>query len=114
MTIAKISFHCILKVKTQAKNLYINNDNGNDNNNIDDNNFTFDSIFPRTLATNFRTVKHQNIITSLSSFLEFISYIKPIFGRYHLHNVHEQFCGQHFLIPGLKAFKVITFFKGAI
>ena len=113
MTIAKISFHCILKVKTQAKNLYINNDNGNVNNNIDDNNFTFHSIFPRTLATNPRTVKHQNIITSLSSFLELISYIKPIFGRYHLHNLHGQFCGQHFLIPGLKAFKVITFFKGA-
>ena len=35
-------------------------------------------------------------------------YIKPIFDRNHLHSLHGQFCGHHFLIPHLKALKVGT------
>ena len=38
-------------------------------------------------------------------------YIKPIFGRCRLHSLHEQFCGHHFLIPGLKTLKVFTSFN---
>ena len=38
-------------------------------------------------------------------------YVKAIFGRYHLHSLHGQFCGHHFLIPDLKALKVFTSFN---
>ena len=38
-------------------------------------------------------------------------YIKPIFGRYRLHSLHEQFYGHRFLIPDLKALNVFTSFN---
>ena len=38
-------------------------------------------------------------------------YIKPIFGRYHLHSLHEEFGGHHFLNPDLKVLKVFTAFN---
>ena len=40
-------------------------------------------------------------------------YIKPIFGRYRLHSLHGQFCGDQFLIPDLKAVKLFTSFNSA-
>ena len=39
------------------------------------------------------------------------SYIKPIFVRCCLHNLHGQFSGHQFLIPDLKALKVFTSFN---
>ena len=50
----------IRSTKTQARNLYINNNNKNSDIN---NNQTLHSISLRTLATNFR-IEYQNTITS--------------------------------------------------
>ena len=33
-------------------------------------------------------------------------YVKPIIDRNHLHSLHGQFFGHHFLVPYLKALKV--------
>ena len=62
-------------------------------------------------ATHIHTlIKHaQSFVTIRHEMGQ--GYIKPTFGRYRLHSLHEQFCGHHFLIPDLKTLNVFTSFN---
>ena len=71
--------------------------------------WSFKACYQQEVTQTHTLIKHAQFSTTTRHMGH--RYIKPIFGRYGLCNLHGKFCGHQLLIPDLKALKNVTSFN---